>query len=124
MLWASTGTKNPDYRDVIYIEELIGPDTVNTVPPETLVGLPRPRPAPGQPRGRPATAPRRFSTTSSKAGVSLGKVTDELLDDGLKKFVEPFTKLLKAVERRCREANRARINGQSHRLARRRSPPR
>ncbi|HEX9203116.1 MAG TPA: transaldolase, partial [Vicinamibacteria bacterium] len=51
-----------------------------------------------------------------KAGISLKKVTDDLLADGVKKFVEPFAKLLKAVERRCREANKARINGQSHSL--------
>jgi transaldolase/glucose-6-phosphate isomerase len=51
-----------------------------------------------------------------KAGISLKKATDELLEDGLKKFVEPFAKLLKAVERRCREANKARINAQSYAL--------
>src|SRR6185436_7222680 len=50
------------------------------------------------------------------AGISLKKVTDELLADGLKKFVEPFTKLMTAVQRRCRQANKARINAQSHRL--------
>src|SRR5207245_2185187 len=49
-----------------------------------------------------------------RAGISLRKVTDDLLADGLKKFVEPFTRLVKAVERRCREANKARINGQSY----------
>src|SRR6185436_7686808 len=49
-----------------------------------------------------------------RAGISLDEVTDELLADGLKKFVEPFTKLLKAVARRCRDANTARINVQTH----------
>jgi transaldolase/glucose-6-phosphate isomerase len=115
VLWASTGTKNPHYRDVLYIEELIGPETVNTVPPETLAafrdhGVPRASLEEDLPRAR------RVLEDLEKAGVSLAKVTDDLLADGLKKFVEPFTKLLKAVERRSREANRARINAQSHAL--------
>ena len=51
-----------------------------------------------------------------KSGISLKKVTDDLLADGLAKFVDPFTKLLKAVERRCRDANKARINEQTYSL--------
>ncbi|MGH1559084.1 hypothetical protein ACRAWD_18250 [Caulobacter segnis] len=51
LLWASTGVKNPDYRDVLYIETLIGPDTVNTVPPEDPGRLPRPRRGRGDPDG-------------------------------------------------------------------------
>ena len=121
VLWASTGTKNPRYRDVLYVEELIGPDTVNTVPPETLAAFRdhgRPRPSLEEDVAR--RDGRRW-TTSRRPGISLEKVTDDLLADGLKKFVEPFTKLLKAVERRCREANKARINAQTLRAARRRS---
>jgi transaldolase/glucose-6-phosphate isomerase len=115
VLWASTGTKNPRYPDVLYVEELIGPETVNTVPPDTLSAF----------RDHGRTRPSLEEDVSGamdtlealeKSGISLKKVTDELLADGLKKFVEPFTKLLKAVERRCREANRARINGQSYTL--------
>ena len=115
VLWASTGTKNPHYRDVLYVEELIGPDTVNTVPPETLSAF--------RDHGRPRASLEEAVTEAmetlddlEKAGISLKKVTDDLLADGVKKFVEPFAKLLKAVERRCREANKARINGQSHSL--------
>ena len=115
VLWASTGTKNPHYRDVLYVEELIGPDTVNTVPPETLSAF--------RDHGRPRASLEEDVTEAmetlddlEKAGISLKKVTDDLLADGVKKFVEPFAKLLKAVERRCREANKARINGQSHSL--------
>jgi transaldolase/glucose-6-phosphate isomerase len=115
VLWASTRTKNPHYRDVLYVEELIGPDTVNTVPPETLSAF--------RDHGRPRASLEEAVTEAmetlddlEKAGISLKKVTDDLLADGVKKFVEPFAKLLKAVERRCREANKARINGQSHSL--------
>jgi transaldolase/glucose-6-phosphate isomerase len=113
VLWASTGTKNPRYPDVLYVEELIGHDTVNTVPPETLAAF-RDH---GKTRASlesdlPAAA--KTLAELEEAGISLRKVTDDLLADGLKKFVEPFTRLLKAVERRCRDANKARINGQSH----------
>jgi transaldolase/glucose-6-phosphate isomerase len=115
VLWASTGTKNPRYRDVLYVEELIGPETVDTVPPETLAAFR------DHGRARPtleADLPVAQATLGEleKAGISLRKVTDDLLADGLKKFAEPFTRLLKAVERRCREANKARINAQSYRL--------
>ena len=110
MLWASTGTKNPRYRDVLYVEELIGPDTVNTVPPETLPPSATTASRAPSLEEDVTGAHGRPWTTLEKSGISLKEVTDDLLADGLKKFVEPFTKLLKAVERRCREANTARIN--------------
>ncbi len=115
VLWASTGTKNPSYRDTIYVEELIGADTVNTVPPDTLGAF--------RDHGRlrasleeDVTGAMDLLDDLEKCGISLEKVTDDLLTDGLKKFVDPFTKLLKAVQRRCREANKARINVQTHSL--------
>ena len=113
VLWASTGTKNPHYRDVLYVEELIGPDTVNTMPPETLAAF-RDH---GQPRHsleENVAGAEETLNALEKAGISLKQVTDSLLADGIKKFTEPFAKLLKAVERRCREANRARINAMTH----------
>ncbi len=113
VLWASTGTKNPHYRDVLYVEELIGPDTVNTVPPDTLTAFrDHGRPRPSLEEG--VTDAMQVLEDLEKIGISLKKITDDLLADGVKKFVEPFTKLLKAVERRSREANRARINAQSY----------
>jgi transaldolase/glucose-6-phosphate isomerase len=103
VLWASTGTKNPEYRDVVYVEELIGPDTVNTVPPETLAAF--------RDHGRAsATLEARVDEAEAilarleTAGISLKAVTDELLIDGLKKFVDPFQKLMSTVEQRFREA--------------------
>jgi transaldolase/glucose-6-phosphate isomerase len=115
VLWASTGTKNPSYSDVLYIEELIGPETVNTVPPETLSAF-RDHGKLRASLEEDVTGAMDVLEELEKVGISLDKVTDDLLADGLKKFVEPFSKLLKAVERRCREANKARINGQSHSL--------
>jgi transaldolase/glucose-6-phosphate isomerase len=115
VLWASTGSKNPHYSDVLYVEELIGPDTVNTVPPATLAAF--------RDHGRLRASleedvadAMQLLDDLERSGISLRKVTDELLTDGLSKFVEPFTKLLGAVERRSRAANQARINRQSHSL--------
>jgi transaldolase / glucose-6-phosphate isomerase len=112
VLWASTGTKNPHYSDVLYIEELIGPETVNTVPPDTLSAF--------RDHGRPRASLEEDVSGAmdvlsdlEKSGISLKQVTDDLLADGLSKFVDPFTKLLKAVQRRCRDANQARINVQT-----------
>ena len=115
VLWASTGTKNPSYRDTIYVEELIGPLTVNTVPPDTFNAF--------RDHGKLRASLEEDVTSAmdvlddlEKSGISLKKVTDDLLADGLAKFVDPFTKLLKAVERRCRDANKARINEQTYSL--------
>lgn len=100
LLWASTGTKNPSYRDVMYVEELIGPETVNTMPPATLAAF--------REHGRPRESlvdgveeARRALDTLDKAGVSLARITDTLLGDGVKKFVTPYNRLLEAVERRA-----------------------
>src|SRR5712691_8506881 len=115
VLWASTGTKNPNYRDTLYVEELIGPATVDTVPPDTLNACR------DHGRVRPSLEEDVMGAMDvledlEKSGLSLQQVTGDLLADGLKKFVDPFTKLLKAVERRCRDANKARINVQTHAL--------
>ena len=115
VLWASTGSKNPHYSDVLYVEELIGPDTVNTVPPATLSAF--------RDHGRPRASleedvadAMQLLDDLEKSGISLRQVTDDLLTDGVSKFVEPFTKLLGAVERRSRDANKARINTQKYSL--------
>jgi transaldolase/glucose-6-phosphate isomerase len=113
VLWASTGTKNPRYSDVLYVEELIGPDTVNTMPPETLNAFRdhgRVRPS----LEEDVSGARQVLDDLEKAGISLDRVTDDLLADGVKKFADPFAKLLAAVARRTREANTARIDRQTY----------
>ena len=115
VLWASTGTKNPAYSDVLYVDELIGPDTVNTLPPDTLSAYRdhgRPRPT----LEADVEGARATLDDLEAAGISLKKATDELIEDGIKKFADPFVKLLKAIERRLREANKARINAQTYTL--------
>ncbi len=97
MLWASTGTKNPAYRDTLYMEELIGPDTVNTVPPATMDAF-RDH---GQPRnslGEHLQTAHDVLSTLADSGISLDKATDQLLKDGLRLFVEAFDKLIDAVD--------------------------
>jgi transaldolase / glucose-6-phosphate isomerase len=98
VLWASTSTKNPNYRDVLYVEELIGPDTVNTIPPATLDAFR------DHGRARPSLtedveSANQTMETAAKLGISMKEVTDKLTDDGVRLFAEAFDKLLKAVER-------------------------
>ncbi|HKT89590.1 MAG TPA: transaldolase [Candidatus Sulfotelmatobacter sp.] len=103
VLWASTSTKNPAYRDVIYVEELIGPDTVNTMPPATIEAF--------RDHGRLRNAltedvpgAQRVMDDLARAGISIKEVTDKLTDDGVTLFAEAFDKLLAAVEKSTSKA--------------------
>jgi transaldolase len=98
VLWASTSTKNPKYSDVMYVEELIGRDTVNTMPPATLDayrdhGHPRPS------LTEDIESANRTMEQVAKLGISMKEVTDKLTEDGVRLFAEAFQKLLKAVQR-------------------------
>jgi transaldolase len=97
-LWASTSTKNPAYRDVIYVEELIGPDTVNTVPPHTLAAFLDH----GQVRAgsleEDLDGARQTLAALEALGISMSTVTGELEQEGVKSFADAFTALLDAVE--------------------------
>lgn len=97
LLWASTGTKNPQYSDVRYVEELIGPDTVNTIPPATLAAF-RDH---GQPKASLTEGLDEARSTLAnlqQAGISLQQVTDQLVTEGLQLFRDAFDQLLSAVE--------------------------
>jgi transaldolase/glucose-6-phosphate isomerase len=96
LLWASTGTKNKDYSDVLYVEELIGPNTVNTVPPATLDAF--------RDHGKPRNSleeniedARRVLDELEKSGISLDAITTELVKDGVKLFADAADKLSGAV---------------------------
>jgi len=98
LLWASTSTKNPQYGDVIYVEELIGPDTVNTMPPATVDAF-RDH---GRPRASLTEDVRAAVDTMAllaQAGISMKEVGDRLVDEGVNSFAEAFDKLLTAVEK-------------------------
>lgn len=101
-LWASTSTKNPDYPDTLYLDQLIGPETVNTVPPQTLDAF--------IDHGTPALTLEQDLEEAQQAldelealGISLDEVTQELEDEGVAAFSEDFASLLSTVESRCAE---------------------
>src|SRR6195256_5509584 len=98
VLWASTSTKNPNYRDVIYIEELIGPDTVNTVPPATLEAF-RDHGKPRQSLTEDLDGARKTMADLAGVGIVMKDVTDKLTADGVKLFADAFDELLAAVEK-------------------------
>jgi transaldolase/glucose-6-phosphate isomerase len=96
LLWASTGTKNKDYSDVLYVEELIGPDTVNTVPPATLDAF-RDHGKPRDSLEENVENAKEVLTELDKSGVSLDAITAELVKDGVKLFADAADKLYGAV---------------------------
>jgi transaldolase len=96
-LWASTSTKNPDYRDVIYVEELIGPDTVNTMPPATVKAF--------QDHGRveetltrDVDGARRVLEAFEEAGIEYDDVVETLEREGVEKFAKSFQELFADIE--------------------------
>lgn len=100
LLWASTGTKNPDYSDVKYVEALIGADTVNTIPVETLDAY-RDH---GDPQARieeNVEQADRLLTRLPELGISLDAVTQQLEDEGVEKFSKPFDKLIGTLLKRA-----------------------
>ncbi len=103
LLWASTSTKNPNYPDVLYVDELIGEDTVNTIPPATLDAF-RDHGKIRKSLGEDVEAAAETMEALERGGVSMEEVTDKLLEDGVRLFSEAFDKLLAAVEEECRKA--------------------
>ena len=106
LLWASTSTKNPNFRDVIYVEELIGADTVNTIPPATYDAF--------RDHGRPQPSleddledAHHTMDTLAEVGIAFKPIADQLLADGVKIFVDAFAKLLAAVTKRLRTPSEA-----------------
>ncbi len=102
-LWASTGTKNPVYSDTVYVDNLIGPDTVNTVPPATLDAF--------RDHGNASiTITRGLDEAKTQlaelesAGISMNQITDELESEGVKSFADAFKMLLDVVEDRRKKA--------------------
>ena len=102
LLWASTSTKNKDYSDVKYVEALIGPDTVNTVPMETLDAY--------RDHGKPANrlqddmagAVQRLGQLK-EVGIDLDAVTKQLEEEGIQKFIKPFNSLMAVLEEKRKE---------------------
>src|ERR1700710_277208 len=96
LLWASTGTKNKDYRDVLYVEELIGPNTINTVPPATLDAF-RDHGKPRDSLEENVEDAYRVLEELERSGVSLDAITEDLVKDGVRQFADAADKLYGAV---------------------------
>jgi transaldolase/glucose-6-phosphate isomerase len=102
VLWASTSTKNPAYRDVMYVEELIGADTVDTMPPATIDAF--------RDHGRlrnslteDVAGAQNVMDNLARAGISIKEVTAKLTTDGVRLFADAFHKLLAAVEKNTQQ---------------------
>jgi transaldolase / glucose-6-phosphate isomerase len=111
LLWASTGTKNPAYSDVLYVEELIGPDTVNTMPLATLNAF--------RDHGRLRASleegvdeAERAMAALARDGIAIDEITAGLVEEGVRLFVEAADKLLGVVAGKRRALLRQRLDGQ------------
>ena len=99
LLWASTSTKNPKYRDVLYIEELIGPDTVNTIPPATMDAF-RDHGVLRRTLDTDLAAADKTMSDLEKAGISMKQITGKLLEDAIKLFDDAFAQLHQVVDQK------------------------
>ncbi|BAU65256.1 transaldolase [Stanieria sp. NIES-3757] len=104
LLWASTSTKNPEYSDVMYIDELVGMDTVNTLPPATIDACADHC----DPANRiESNVDQAYQVIESLADpdvdIDLNEVMDELLDDGIDKFIKPFESLISSLEGKVKQ---------------------
>ena len=106
VLWASTSTKNPKYSDVYYVEELIGPDTVDTIPPATFDAF-RDHGKPRASLEENVQAAQETMQGLEKAGISMKAATDKLTAAGVKQFSDDFDKLLDAVKQHAAKAGAA-----------------
>ncbi len=115
LLWASTSTKNPKYSDVLYVEELIGRDTVNTIPPATFDAF-RDHGHPRESLTENLDAAKNTMQTVSKLHISMEEITDKLTDDGVRQFEDAFDKLLAAVEKSSKSEITSKVSQQTYKL--------
>jgi len=102
LLWASTSTKNPEYSDVMYVDELVGPDTVNTLPPSTIVACTDHCDVDNRVENDIDTAYKLMETLKEE-NINLDEVMAELLEEGIDKFVKPFDTLMKSLEDKVKQ---------------------
>ncbi len=96
-LWASTSTKNPNYKDTMYVEGLVGAETVNTMPLATLLAFADHGEVPGPTAEQDPSADL---AALAGAGIDMGQVTDELLEDGVKQFEDAMNRLIEGIDER------------------------
>jgi len=97
LLWASTGVKDPAYPDTLYVDNLIGPDTVNTLPPKTLEAF-RDHGTLAQTLADDVAGAKHVLAEADRLGLDLPGVTTKLVEDGVKLFADAFDTLLGAIE--------------------------
>jgi transaldolase/glucose-6-phosphate isomerase len=102
LLWASTSTKNPAYKDTMYVEALIGRDTVDTIPPATMDAFRDHGLATPDTVEQDVAGARALLSDLEQRGISLNKITEELVKDGVQQFADAFDKLFGAIARRRR----------------------
>ena len=115
LLWASTGTKNKAYSDVLYVDELIGADTVNTMPPATMDAYRdhgRPRPS----LEEDVASAQAVMAALPGAGISIEAVTAKLVEDGVRQFADAADQLYAAVQKKRRTVLGAKLNAMSCKL--------
>jgi transaldolase len=105
-LWASTSTKNPAYRDVLYVEQLIGPDTVNTMPPATLDAF-KDHGVTARTVDADLDGAERVISDLAAAGIAIESVTDQLLTEGVASFQKSFDTLIAGLESKAKLLGRA-----------------
>ena len=115
VLWASTSTKNPAYPDILYVQEMIGPDTVNTIPPATFDAF-RDHGKPRETLTEGVDEAKLVMQNLAQTGISIDRITDKLTDDGVRLFEEAFDKLLAAVEKSTQGETTPKISLQSSKL--------
>jgi transaldolase len=104
LLWASTSTKNPEYSDVMYVDELIGPNTVNTLPPNTIEACADHCDVDNRVETNVEEAYQLIDNLKdSDIDINLDQVMDELLAEGIDKFVKPFTSLMNSLEEKVQK---------------------
>jgi transaldolase len=111
LLWASTGTKNPDYSDVMYVDELVGRYTVNTLPPSTLEACADhcSITADRVESGVEEACQLLESLSSPDVQIDLDAVMMELLEEGIEKFVQPFESIMRATQNKMNQLSEARV---------------
>jgi transaldolase/glucose-6-phosphate isomerase len=110
LLWASTGVKDPVYKDTMYVEALIGRETVDTVPPSTMAAFRDHGEATPDLIEQDVAGARAMLATLEQHGISLNDVTDELTRDGVQQFTNAFDKLFGALARNRRCSSRGSVN--------------
>jgi len=99
-LWASTSTKNPAYSDILYVENLIGPETVNTMPPETIEAFRDHGKVPGPTVKQDSERAEAEITRLSEFGIDFNAITEKLQEDGVKAFAASFDQLIAGLEKK------------------------